>query len=546
MRRPESTWVGSERLWLAVLVVIMAGYAWVGYRWRFMLLNPLRDTWVHLAYIRRTMEGGCFPGDAFYAGLPTPPYYSLEHMVLAGVSTLTGAPPHVIWLTLPPLIAIVIVGAAYVWLRALTGDARIAVAGAAAELFVQAPDPAWLVLPYPRAVSLPLLALALFCYLRGRQRNRLDFLVLAGLALGVCAGTHLYVGAFCLLGLLFLELALAPAIARRSPWLLVTVVTGLLVSAPWVLNALHSWRLRQTLVPQTFDATGEVWRVSAGPLTFSMFRPTAIVDALPPSLWPLAVVGLACCAWRSCRRRATLADRYALLATAGTLMLLLTPIFGVLASVAGVWTRRMIRVVPFPLLVGLAATGTADLIRSCTRPYWRRSLAIAVVLLGLWVAREPIRNLRTPLPTWARGANAFTTGGPLGNWQFAAQVAASGPLPRVVLSDTWTSYLLPYYLGCSVVAIPDGHGSPYVDHSARAQAVARVYDPHTPLSEIRAILDRYGVDMLAVSRQTLWEPQRTAQGRALVERLRHEQDFVDTGCCGSLTLLRYQPRPRDE
>jgi hypothetical protein len=54
--------------WLAGAASVSI-FAWASWAIRFITLRPTADTWVHLAYIRRTLEHGWFPGDAFYAGI---------------------------------------------------------------------------------------------------------------------------------------------------------------------------------------------------------------------------------------------------------------------------------------------------------------------------------------------------------------------------------------------------------------------------------------------------------------------------------------------
>jgi hypothetical protein len=518
-----------------LLLGAMMGFAWLAYRHRFALFFQWSDTWVHLAFIRRTIEHGWFPGDAFYEAMPTPPYYSLEHVILAAASWSFGVAPHELWLLLPPLVGVMTMFACYLWLRALTGDARIAAIGASVELLVQAPDPTWTVMPYPRAVALAPLFSALFLYRRARQRSRLWFAVAAGLAAGLSLGIHLFVGGFCLLGLIFLEVASNGRGWKPHGLLFVALGIALVVASPWIVNVLNRWQERELLVPQLFDVAGEVWTYALAGVTLTSYQPRLVLSVLPWPLWPLLLLGLAASTLRYCRGGETTADRYGVWATAFTLVILLTPLYGVVASVLGVWAARMSQVIPTSLLiaqgVGQLATWAAH--SSRFHPVARRVVAAAAVgaLLYFTLAIVWYRSR-----TYA-SAEVFLSLGPFGRWDLEEVLKRNGVVPRVVLSDPLTSYMLPYYLGCHVVVIPAGHGSAYVDHGRRERAVARVFSNRTGMRDIHEILGHYRVDAVAISRHQPW-PQ-AGRSEALLKRLRKNPAFQESGCCGEPALLRY-------
>ncbi|MBI4514943.1 MAG: hypothetical protein HY699_03895 [Deltaproteobacteria bacterium] len=528
--------------WWLGLIAVTAGFAAAAYRVRFHLLNTEADTWVHLALIRHTMEHGWFAGDAFYADMGTPPYYSLLHGAAAAVCRLTGLAPHELWVVLPPFLIAATVAATFAWLRALTGDMRVASIGALTQLLLSAPaDPAWCVIMYPRGLALVPYALALFAYLRWHERRQQRWLAAAALALGACLATHLFSGGFCALSLLFLDLSLS----RRLPSLGLVMVAagGLLLSAPWLLNVLLRWREREVLAPELFDASQplfghETWSISWGPATLLMYRPDAILKALPGPVWIPVALGLLLALWRWRTGTATASERFALYATFGTLLLLLTPIFGVLKTAGGVWTGRMVQVIPLALLAGAGTVGTSSLVRHYAWPGRAAALALgAGVLWGTALAVWTYFNAWSQL-TW------FFAPGPLQNWHLEDELAQTGFTPRVVLSDPMTSYVLPYYLGTAVVAMPPAHGSAYVDHRTRLKAVANAFNPLTRSAELFAILDRYQVDAVAIAAPRVWNQQLATQAAALLPRLQRMAAFEDTGCCTGLTILRYRPEPR--
>ncbi|MBI1817911.1 MAG: glycosyltransferase family 39 protein [Deltaproteobacteria bacterium] len=515
----------------------MAAYACATYSNRYLLLNPWADTWVHLTYIRYTISLGWFPGDAFYGGPRTPPYYSLAHLVLAAICELTGQPPHMMWLTLPPLVVVTTMVAMFVWLRALTGDERIAVIGAATELVVAVPDPIWWVMPLPRTLAVAPLAAALYCYLRGRRTREWPWLVAAGVALGVSLTTHLFVGAFGLLSLAALEVSLNWPRRRPSRELGIAAGLGLVLAAPWIVNAGIGWLHRAATTAKVFTTISDVWTLPVGPLSLRFHQPTAILSALPGRLWLPVALGLGLTLWRLRARRATTADRYIMVTTGSACVLLFTPLYGLLVGVAGVWAERVVQVIPLSLLVGTGIVGSFDALLASmpARPMRIAAMTVAVLLTAFvaWSAADSVRS-RLGGESWV-----YFTQGPLGDWNLADKIAQLGPVPQMVLSDPWTSYALPYYLGCSVLTMPAGHGSAYEDHNTREQAARRVFRGRTPIAELRRILDEYHIDAVAIARNQPW-PQ-AGDPDELILRLRRSPAFQDTGCCEQFVLLRYLP-----
>lgn len=523
----------------------MGGYAWATRHFLTVLLVPWSDTWVHLALIRQALEHGWFAGDPFYAGSPTPPFYSLSHLLFASVCALTGRPPHEVLIAAPPLLAIVTLAATFAWLRALTGDPRAAVTGTAIVLLVNAPGPNWPAMPYPRAIALTPFALTLLCYLRARQTGRSGYLSAAGVLLGVCIATHLVVGAFCVLALLMLELSSAPTPWRPSPRILIPLAIGAVAAAPWLVNLASQSLQRGTLAPHMYGIIRGDWSLSLGSLTLRMYRAGAIFNALPHLLWIPVALGLISAVQRWRVGHASIADRYALSATLGTLVILLTPLYGVLFYISTDWTCRLVQVIPYDLLAGLGVVGVLDLLRTVALSDRVRRILAGAVCIG---ALALIWDVAAPIYTEVAAAEAISddlkANGPLGDWNIERTVAETGTRPSVVFSDILTSYLLPYALGCSVVAIPAAHGSPLVDHPTRERDVHRVFLDRTKTSALLAILDAYHVDTIAITLHPsdMFDTWPTAdQASALLRRLRRLPMFSDTGCCSNeLVLLRYR------
>jgi hypothetical protein len=539
--RDAAWWRWAYRVALATA---MMGFAWASYRAAPLLLWAQSDTWVHLALTRRTLEHGWFPGDGFYVDARTPPYYSLEHILLAAVSALSGSAPHELWQPLSPVATAVTLAVTFAWLRELTGDPRMALLGTCVELLVTAPyDPPWAVPLYPRAVALIPRALALLCFVRARRTGEAAWAWAAGGALGVCIATHLFIGVFTILNLVFLALAFG-GVSRR---LVQLPALGVALGVPWILNAVNAWRHRETLVSELFDPTRplfnrDVWTAMAGAVPLTMYRPTALFSALQyPALWVAVGVGLSWCLAALLTRQTTVTERYVLWSTLGTALLLFTPMYGVALAVGGVWSMRLVQVVPVALLAGLGIVRAIDVGWRIPAATWRVVYLLVVATLLVLGASHTLRDVQRRADYWAFWSAAKGIA-PFGDWHIGQRLDRRGGRPRVVLSDPTSSYLLPYTIGSYVVAMPAAHGSAYVDHSTRNRAVMRAFNPKTPTPELLAILDMYGVDAVAVAELNEW-PTKTHSDR-FVRRLRRLPFFEDTGCCDALRVFRYHPPAR--
>jgi hypothetical protein len=340
---------------------------------------------------------------------------------------------------------------------------------------------------------------------------------------------HVPTGAACAISLGLLALATGAG-GRR---LALAWAAGLLVGAPWIANFAERFLARDALGPAFFDRFPEAWALELGPATLRALRFDALATALPAPLWALGLVGLAVSIWRWRAGRASLAERYALLATLGAAALLLTPLYGLWLEIARSSPARPALALLLPLLVGIGVGGALDGARAMrvAPAIARAAVALAFVLIALATVRSVERFAAT---AERRVAPASLSGGPLGDWELGERLGRTGPRPRVVLSDPGTSYAWPYYAGSFVVAIPSERGSPFVDDRARFEDVRRFFDPRAPLAELEAILERYRVDAVAIDASG----RRSPADGALLERLRALPTFEDTGCCGALVVLR--------
>lgn len=515
--------------WILLLALI-APYAWVSYHYSLALLVGWGDGWAHLTAIRRTLDAGLFPGDLFFLGEPTPPYYSLSHVLFAWASELSGRAPHELFMSAPPLIAAAIMLATFAWLRALSGDVRVALAGTALELVASVPGGPWQSLSFPRNIAMVPLYLSWLAFLHARRHGASASLLASGAALGACLATHFFTGGICLGGLVLHEIALEGRRARMAP-LVVVVGCGLVIASPWIGSLIDARRHRAAQTHFVFAAERTSWEILPGHPWSRILGATAVADVMPPLLWVGVIAGFVTSVMRVRRGADDLADRYALIAVSACILVVFTPLFSLGIAAFGVWARRLLLIAPFSLLFGRGAALLIDGLRSPPVRRWASAALLASMLVALFA---PVLRIASESPEF----NDFLRRhGPLGTWDYAHELAASGGPGRVVLSDPETSYLLPYFLGSYVVVMPPAHGSPYVDHNSRLTAAREFYARGTIVPRLFAILDEYGVDMVAVSSNANWPQQGSAA--ELLARLRALPQFRDTGCCGGITFLRY-------
>lgn len=503
----------------------IAHHAWLRRRWLYAIGT---DSWVHLAYIRRSIGEGLFPSDPFYAGFPTGPFYSLMHPLYAGICELTGIRAHECWPASSGILAALAIAFTYLWVRELARDERIAALSAAAVL-IAGDSSRWWTMPTPFSIALIPSALALYCFARSLRDGRRSLAIAAGLLVGAAFDFHPLRGG---IGALWLA-ALALAARRGLASLLWAGVAAALVSAPWALNFIARWLERGEPVAGFFTTFPEVAVWDPGIIAWRTMSLAFLGSLLTRPLWWLVAVGALRSAVRVRSGSASLAERYALVSALVGAVLLLTPAYELLLRVGGVWCVRLVQTLHLPLLIGVGGAACFDGLRR----FGVAGFALACALLGASAV-----SLGPGLRAQAAMLDYFSSvdvgpGGPLGDWDVEAKLARSGPRPRVVLADAVVSYALPYYLGSHVVVIPVEHRSPYIDDRERVADVERFFDPATPDAELRAILARYGVDVVVADLRAV---RSDPANQRLDARLRASPDFEATGCCGEFAFHRYR------
>ncbi len=551
--------------WWAGLAALAAAALALAFVWRLgPPLSYYNDSPDHIGTIRRMLgSGDAFPVDAFFrdAGLAgADPRKGLWHPLVALVAGLAAVDPIVAWRCLSGLLAALFV---------LNAAALGAVVGGAAAAAVGA----WaLLLTYGGSLAMPALREAVFATKLADQlalatavavladleephpRRRLAAI---GLGLGAIA-THLFpviqfTLTFGALGLGLLVRDRRRAFERRSPLrrLVVTALALAVASLPYLL-----WRAAQSYAPRNVIHTE-----SQGLLTLwdsaRVVMPGVLWDWMG-SLWVLVPL-----AWIPLARRARegVGPLFLLTTSLGVALVVLDPLaVGWLEPRLGYLLMRFVWMVP---LAGLLAWMLPELARNLARRAgMARVAALAALLLVAWLLRGPLWDAGEALAHPGRIAAREDELSVL-RWRDALEwMDRNLPPGRVVLADPATSYAVPMLTRHYVVTLVDQHSSPNDSLALRRILDARdALDPYAPWARTRAVVRRYGVDVVVVNGRfteiphlDFWAPRpewvAAARARldgapAAFERLADLGGFtIYRVHRGALDTLAAAPRPR--
>lgn len=450
----------------------------------------------HVGTIRRMLASGdAFPRDAFFrdAGAEgIDPRKGLWHPQAALIARLSATDPLVTWRFLPAcLVPLFVMNvAAMGWL--LRGPQGAAIAGWAwlltyggslAEPFVRE---AGLATKVGDQLALATAAAVLADLARPSRRTRL---AAVGLGLGTVAAHVYYIVQFAMvfpalgLGMLIADRLSGPRVRRLAA----TAIAIALAAAPYL-----AWRMRDAYAPVNIIHTqpqGLLWLadgvgiVSIGVLWDWLGNGWLLV--------PFAAAWL----WREGRKQPAVLY---LLTTplAVALVIFDPPAVRLLEPRLGYLLMRMIWMVPMaPLLAWMLPGLVAGLRRRPGR--LRAALALAGILA---LFAEPLLDAVRVLPRLSAVAAAerATTAAP---WADAlAWMNDSLPPRSVVLSDPATSYSIPEYTRQYVMTLADQHSSPNDPRALERIMDARdALDPFASWGRVRAVVDRYRVDVIALN-----------------------------------------------
>lgn len=481
--------------------LFLAGTFFAAFLTRALIFAHTYDTWMHLALIRRTLEGGLFPGDPYYPGHSTLPHYSIVHILYGAVAHLARIRPHQIWEYASGPLVVIYALFFYRWAAELTGNRRAAFLAAVFKIGSGAI--AWHYATYPYRVALVFYVITLFFYFRGLRNPARKAVWLAGISAGICLLVHLFIGICCLISIVsygLVQTLYDRWVARERgtvSGLFSFLPVGLLVASPWLFVNGYERIVRRSVESAAYTVMpGHEQRFfTMGEWVLRSFRIEYFLQPYHGLLWAAAAIGLLGCIAAALRRSAQ--DRHLFLVANAAVptVLLITPLYMLAAEAfsASVIPRFMVM---FPVSI-LAALAIDGLLQKAGE-YLPRSLPgkmLRFVFLFLFLFLFFLPVFRTQFRV-----HDLTNRVPMPHtWEQAAQELETHINGKVVLSDTWTSYFLPYWTGAYVAAVPGGHGSPYIDHASRKTDVDRVLNPATPLSAVREICETYGADYILVN-----------------------------------------------
>lgn len=477
-----------------VLVLVAAGLA-AWHAWRFGApLTYLSDSPDHIGTIRRMLEHGrLFPTDAFFAdagALGADPRKGLWHPQVALLCRLAQVDPVQAWRELPIALAPLFVLAAASLGFLLRGGAGAAVAAFAllvtygGGLAHQGLREAVYATKLADQLALSTFVAVLADLARPARATRVAAVVL-GFAAVVC---HVFAVlefalVFGTLGLLLLvrDRGFGPQVRRLAIGASLIGVACL----PYVV-----WRMHGSYAPNNPIHTepqgllwlfGEVRTVTPGVLWEWM---SVMWIAVPLSWWPL---------WKHGRNQP--AALYLLAASlAAFVVMFCPPVVALLQPRLGYLLMRMVWIIPFS---GLLAWALPELAARVRRGGRLAALALgALLLLSVPMVGAGFEALLHP----RQMAEAEAAESPLAWEAPLAWLDSSFANPQVVLSDPATSYAVPMLTRHYVVTLLDQHSSPSDSLALRRLIDARdALDPYGSWENTRSLVDRYGVDVVALN-----------------------------------------------
>jgi hypothetical protein len=451
----------------------------------------------HVGTIRRMLEhGDAFPNDAFYrdAGAQgADPRKGLWHPQVAVIARLAGADPIDAWRLLPIALAplIVLNGAAFGFLlRGVTGAAVTAWA---------------MLLTYGGSIAGGALVQSVY------GARLADLLALAAATAAIhdlvgpaparrwaAVGLGLAAAAVHVWGAVQLAMALGSfgvALALRDRGLSARVrrLAGTAAAMGAAALPYLAWRASQAYAPRNVIHTepqGLLWLTDR----LSIVSPGVLWTwlggfmVLFPLCWPAL--------WRAGRNQP--AALYLFASSLAVLLVAFNPLaVAVLQPFLGYLLMRMVWLAFLPGFLGWLLLELAARWRAGARPARLRAAAALSGVLVLCIA--PVVDAITVLRHPARfGPEAGVSIEP---WSQALRwMDRNLPAGSVVLSDPTTSYSIPMYTRHYVVTLVDQHSSPNDASALRRILDARdALDPHAGWERSRAVIGRYGVEVVALN-----------------------------------------------
>lgn len=471
---------------------------------RQMIYSIRYDTWMHLAIIRRGIENGLFAGDPFYPNYPPPPHYSLVDVFYIYTSKITGVAPLLLWGHFSFLFVALTFLACVWWHRELFDDAQSG--WLAGLLFILSTSSQWHYATYPRNVALIPFFVCLLFYFRSAKRIR--YVVPCGIAFGLCIMSHLFTGVMCvtfLVAYLLFARGIDAIHRKQCSWSYelqrcAFIPIGCILASPW-LFVFGKEALTHTETSMShYSLPYSHVAASVFGWTFTVYTPRRMLEVFPTTVWILAGAGFLICLYYVIRGNYRPLHAFLLSSAIVPVLVLLSPLYSPVVRIFGEWMpARFVTLTPVPALAAFAcemAVGALSETGKNQRHHgWIvRSVGVLLAFAFMVVFIAPTAVLQVRL---YKSQHRIVT--PLSAWDNDLSTLAETFKDKVVLTDQMTSYVLPYYTGAYVVAIPPGDGSPYINNDERSADVSAMFDPNTSPLKRHEMLDKYRVEYIMLN-----------------------------------------------
>lgn len=464
------------------------------------------DTWMHLALIQRGVADGLFAGDPYYVGFPTPPHYSVVDIFCILLSKALHIAPHLLWGNLSPIFATLIFLSFIWWYKELIGDPVLG--WLAGLLFIVSIAGEWHYAIYPRNAALILFALSHLFYFQSVRTKKDKYILYTGISIGLCIMSHLFAGIMCLISLvayifvnwLVEKIHRRPRMKLADLRCLASIPIGLVVASPWLIVFGKQALMHDEASISHYSLPGSNIEAKIPGWTYTCYKPDLFWKAFPTLLWLLAGLGLLICLYQVIRGNYKPHHVFLLSAAVIPVLVLFTPLYSPIVNTFGEWMpSRFMKIVPVPALTALSGGAIFQLLFSLRTKHRKQSIVIrsSGILLGfiaMLIVIPPSIEIQKNLHLVRNQVLA-----PLDTWDSDFHELEGILKNKVVLTDPWTSYFLPYYTEAFTVAIPAAHGSPYINHEARLADVSAMLNPQTTIADRHELLDRYRVDYVMLN-----------------------------------------------
>jgi hypothetical protein len=473
-----------------------------------LIYNLGYDTWMHLTIIQRGVENGLFAGDPYYAGFPNTPHYSIADVFYILLSKITGIAPLMLWGNLSFIFAGLIFLACIWWYKELFEDSRFG--WLAGLLFILSISIKWHYATYPRNIAFIFFFLSLLFYFLSVKQNR--YILYCGISFGFCIMSHLFTAIMCftfLITYILLTWGIDAIHRKKRLWLeelkrLAFIPIGCIVASPW-LFIFGKQALTHTETSMSHYSLPD-WHVETTILgwTFTTYKPKMFFEIFPNILWILAGIGFLICLYYIIRGNYKPVHIFLVSSAIIPVLVLLTPLYLPIVHIFGEWMpSRFIRVMSVPPLAVLSC-GTIVYFLTMLRANHKiqrsiiRSFGIILAFIFMIIVISPIAIMQKNL--YKSREQVLT---PLDAWNIDFPTLKGMIKDKVVLTDPDTSYFLTYYTSAYVVAIPPGHGSPYINHEARIAEVSAIFDPNTNPEKRYELLNKYQVEYVMLNLRSI-------------------------------------------